>query len=127
MAIATVVIAIVAVLTYQKALEEFGTSETSVVEQTPEDEPATAARPRGSAYRLVCPDGCEEIDRAKADYCLQQARVAGRRGVEHRGKNVERALAHWKACIAAEGYSLEECDRGEPDCTIPLDPFFDLW
>lgn len=127
MALATVVIAIMAVLTYQKAIEEFGTPETSPIEQTSEDENTPAARLRGSAYRLVCPDGCEEIDIAKAEYCMQQARVAGRRGLENRGKNVERALAHWKACLAAEGYSLKECDRSLADCTIPLNPFSDLW
>lgn len=127
MAIATVVIAITAVLTYQKAVEEFGTPEKSVTERTLEDESPPAATRRGSAYRLVCSNGCEEIDRAKADYCMQQARVAGRRGIERRGENVERAMAHWKACIAAEGYSLENCDLSEPKCTIPLDPFFDLW
>ena len=121
MAIGTVVIATVTVLAYMKAQEEFGESET------PSNGVVAITTSTGSGLRLVCPDGCEEIDAAKANFCMQQARSAGRRGLERRGENVSRALEHWRACVQAEGYSLEACDRREPDCTIEVNPFADLY
>ena len=96
----------------------------------------------GDGLRLVCPNGCTQAEREKANFCLVAASVSalgftpdedaqrGRRLLRLRSESVveERYMyrmadKYWKNCLKAEGLGLEECRTNEPDCTIAVDPF----
>jgi len=87
-------------------------------------------------FRLVCPDGCDGMDQAKAEFCYISASVSATgltpvqaggfiRGLDPRQRrNKHRAAnVYYLSCLRAEGISLAECQMNEADCTIERDPF----